>query len=121
MTSPDGGSIRAAAGAVRELLDRVPDGNADVPAMSCSVTAVAGHLNSCLAFYAHDLAAGPADVSGMAVTPRPDASLAELTAGLAAWAEVLARTVDAAGPDDRGSHSDGIADAAGFAAIAPLG
>jgi hypothetical protein len=121
VTSPDGGSIRAAAGAVRELLGRVPDGNADVPAMSCSVTAVAGHLNSCLAFYAHDLAAGPADVSGMAVTPRPDASLAELTAGLAAWAEVLARTVDAAGPDDRGSHSDGIADAAGFAAIAPLG
>jgi hypothetical protein len=30
---------------------------------------------------------------------------------------VPARTVDAAGPDDRGCHSDGIADAAGFAAI----
>ena len=117
MTAVDGTAVRAAVTAVRDLLGRVPDGTAAVPVMGTSVTAVAQHLVSCLAWYAHDLAAGPDEVSPADLVARPAADLPTVSPSVGAWGEVLARTVDAAGPADRGWHSHGIADAAGFAAI----
>jgi hypothetical protein len=117
VTALDGTAVRAAVTTLCDLLGRVPDGTAAVPVMGTSVTAVAQHLVSCLAWYAHDLAAGPDEVSPADLVARPAADLPTVSRSVGAWGEVLARTVDAAGPADRGWHSHGIADAAGFAAI----
>jgi hypothetical protein len=117
VTPLDGNAVRVAVTAVRDLFARVPDGAAAVPVMGASVTAVAQHLVSCLAWYAHDLVAGPDEVSPADLVARPAAELPIVSRSVGAWGEVLARTVDAAGPADRGWHSHGVADAAGFAAI----
>jgi hypothetical protein len=117
VTPLDGNAVRVAVTAVRDLFARVPDGAAAVPVMGASVTAVAQHLVSCLAWYAHDLVAGPDEVSPADLVARPAADLPIVSRSVGAWGEVLARTVDAAGPADRGWHSHGVADAAGFAAI----
>jgi hypothetical protein len=117
VTALDGTAVRGAVTALCDLLGRVPDGTAAVPVMGTSVTAVAQHLVSCLAWYAHDLAAGPDEVSSADLVACPAAYLRTVSRGVGAWGEVLARTVDAAGPADRGWHPHGVADAAGFAAI----
>jgi hypothetical protein len=117
VTPLDGNAVLVAVTAVRDLFARVPDGAAAVPVMGASVTAVAQHLVSCLAWYAHDLVAGPDEVSPADLVARPAADLPIVSRSVGAWGEVLARTVDAAGPADRGWHSHGVADAAGFAAI----
>jgi hypothetical protein len=117
VTPLDGNAVRAAVTAVRDLLGRVPDGEADIPVMGMPVAGVAQHLVSCLAWYAHDLAAGPDEASPADLVPRPAADLATVSRSIGAWGEVLARTVDAAGPTDRGWHSHGVADPAGFTAI----
>lgn len=117
MTAPDGDAVRSAADAVRQLLDHVPDGGTDVPVLGTTVTGVAQHLVSCLSWYAHDLAAGVTEASPADLVPRADAQLAEVTRSVGAWAEVLARTVDGAAPDERGWHPHGVADPAGFAAV----
>ena len=117
MTPVDGAALRASLTAVGELFARVPDGAAAVPVVGTSVIGVAHHLGGCLAWYAHDLAAGPAQVSPADLVSRSQASLAAVAAGVGAWGEVLARTVDAARPADRGWHPHGVSDAAGFAAI----
>jgi hypothetical protein len=117
VTALDGNAVRATVASVRELLDRVPDGDAVVPVMGSSVTDVGQHLVSCLAWYAHDLAAGPGETSPADLVPRPGAGLEVVSRSVGAWGEVLARTVDAAAPGDRGWHSHGVADATGIAAI----
>jgi hypothetical protein len=117
VTTLGGDAVRSAVGAVRELLDRVPDGRADVPVMQRSVTAVAQHLAGCLAWYAQDLVAGPEETSSADLVRRPVASLSLVSRSMGAWGEVLARTVDGASPDERGWHPHGVADPAGFAAI----
>jgi hypothetical protein len=117
VTALDGNAVRISVAAVQELFGRVRDGDAAVPVMGSSVTAVAQHLVSCLAWYAHDLAAGADEVSPADLVARPEAPLATVVRSVGAWGEVLARTVDAAGPADRGRHSHGVADPAGFAAI----
>ncbi|WP_081788334.1 hypothetical protein [Candidatus Blastococcus massiliensis] len=117
MRALDGDAVRAAGTAVRELLDGVPDGDAEVPVMGSTVTAVGQHVATCLAWYAHDLAAGAQETSPADLVPLPEASLAVVGRTVGAWGEVLARTVDGAAPEDQGWHSHGVADAAGFAAI----
>jgi hypothetical protein len=117
VTAPDGNAVRRSVAALRTLLGRVPHGDAAIPVMGTSVTAVAQHLVSCLTWYAHDLAAGDAETSPADLVPHPDAVLATVARSIGAWGEVLARTVDGADPTDRGWHSHGVADPAGFAAI----
>ena len=113
-----GDDIRAAAAAARELFDRVPDPAARVPIVDTDVVGVAAHIGSCLIWYAQDLAAGPVETTGFRLTQRPEAELPEMLRQLSAGAEVLARTVDAASPGDRGWHDWGIADPSGFAGMA---
>jgi hypothetical protein len=117
VTPLGGNAVRTSVAAVRDLLDRVPDGGVVVPVMACSVTGVAQHLVSCLAWYAHDLVAGPGEVSAADLAARPEAPLGVVAGSMCAWGEVLARTVDAAAPADRGWHPHGVADPSGFAAI----
>ncbi len=112
-----GDDVRAAAATSLELLARTGDGDARVPLMDADVGGVVAHLTSCLTWYAHDLVAGPTEVSGFAITRRAGAALPELRAQLGAAAEVLARVVERAGPEERGAHSWGLADAPGFAAM----
>jgi hypothetical protein len=112
-----GDHVRAALAAVRDVLARVPDAATPVPAMDADAGRVVAHVAGCLAFYAHDLVAGPDDAAGLDVVRRPDAGLDVLVVSLGAWAEVLARVVDAAPAGERGFHPDGRPDAAGFAAL----
>ena len=112
-----GDDLRAAGTAVQELFARVPDGTAPVPTLGTDVIGVAAHITSCLTWYAHDLVAGPVEVSAFDVVRRPDADLGETCLQLGAATEVLARVVEAAGPAERGWHPWGIADAAGFAGM----
>jgi hypothetical protein len=109
---------RRAAAASAELFGRVPDAAARVPMTDDDVTGVAAHVASCLLWYAQDLAAGPVELDGFRLAPRPEAGLPVMVRQMCAAAEVLARTVDAAEPADRGWHPWGIADASGFAGMA---
>lgn len=117
MRALDGDAVRAAGTAVRELLDRAPDGTVDVSVMGSTATAVGQHIAGCLAWYAHDLAAGADETSPADLVPLPEATLAVASRSVGAWGEVLARTVDGAAAEDLGWHPHGVADATGFAAI----
>jgi hypothetical protein len=112
-----GDDVRRSLAAVADLLTRVGDAAAPVPAMDADVRGVVTHVGSCLAFYAHDLVAGPRAVTAVDVVGRADADLGGLTASPRAWGEVLARVVDAVPPGERGWHPDGMPDATGFAAL----
>jgi hypothetical protein len=111
-----GEDLRRAAAAAREVFAGA-EPTAPVPIMGSDVVGVAGHLVSVLVWYAQDLAAGPVQTDALELRARPDAPLPELLRQLAAAATVLARTVDGAGPEERGWHDWGIADASGFAGM----
>nr|WP_218860390.1 maleylpyruvate isomerase N-terminal domain-containing protein [Petropleomorpha daqingensis] len=108
--------MRRAAVAAREVFAGA-DPAAPVPIMGSDVARVAGHLVTVLVWYAQDLAAGPEETGAIEVRALPDAGLPVLLRQLDAAATVLARTVDGAGPDERGWHDWGIADASGFAGM----
>ena len=112
-----GDDIRRAAEAAVELFGRVPDPAARVATLDDDVAGVVAHLTSCLFWYAQDLAAGPEETGAFTLSPRAGAPLPELVRQMSAAAEVLARTVDAAEPGDRGWHPWGIADGSGFAGM----
>ncbi|MPQ97382.1 hypothetical protein GB931_05470 [Modestobacter sp. I12A-02628] len=113
--TPDG--LRAVAAAAQEVLARVPDVTAPVPAMGTDVAGVVGHVSSCLASYALDLAAGPVRVDAVRIGTRTGAPVGHLLSALGSAAEVLARTVTTAGPAERGWHEWGCPDPAGFTAL----
>jgi hypothetical protein len=117
VTGPSAADLLAAASAAQELLGRVPDFAAEVPAMDGDVRKVVVHVASCLTWYAHDLVAGPPEAAGFLPRWPDDAVPADLVRELGVTAGVLARVVATATPDDRGWHPWGVADAAGFAAI----
>ena len=75
------------------------------------------HVSACLAWYAHDLAAGPEESPGPVPSWPAGAPLPGLVREMVVAAEVLARVVDGADPGDRGWHPWGSPDPSGFAAI----
>ena len=109
--------LRAAAATVGELLAQVPDPAAPVPRVGGDVRAVVQHIADCLLWYAHDLVAGATESPGPEPQWPADLTLDQLTRELGLAAEVLARVVAQAGPEERGWHPWGVADPAGFAAI----
>jgi mycothiol maleylpyruvate isomerase-like protein len=111
-----GEDLRRAAAAAGEVFAGA-DPTDPVPIMGADVGRVAGHLIGVLVWYAQDLAAGPEETGAFELTPRTDVGLPVLLRQLDAAATVLARTVDGAGPADRGWHGWGIADASGFASM----
>jgi hypothetical protein len=117
VTGPSAADLLAAASAAQELLGRVPDFTAGVPVMGTDVRGVAVHIAGCLTWYAHDLAAGPAESPGPTPQWPEDAVPADLVRELGIAADVLARVVATARPGDRGWHPWGVADAAGFAGM----
>jgi hypothetical protein len=117
VTGPAAADLRSASAAAQELLGRVPDFAAPVPAMDGDVRGVVVHIAQCLVWYAHDLVAGPTESPGPMPAWPADAGPADLVRELGIAAEVLARVVALAGPDDRGWHPWGLPDAPGIAAI----
>jgi hypothetical protein len=111
-----GEELRAAAAAACRLLAGA-DPSAAVPLLQDDVAGVTAHLTTTLVWYAHDLAAGPEPTGAFRIEPVPTAGYPERLRQLGAAAEVLARTVDAAAPGERGRHDWGLADAPGFAAM----
>lgn len=117
MTGPAAADLRAAAGAASELLGSVPDFSAPVPTMQGDVRRVVVHIATCLQWYAHDLVAGASETPGPMPEWPADATPADLVRELGIAAELLARTIALAGPDDRAWHPWGVADPSGMAAI----
>ncbi|WP_199430353.1 maleylpyruvate isomerase family mycothiol-dependent enzyme [Qaidamihabitans albus] len=93
------------------------DWSAPVPELKWSVREVAAHIGDTLSWYANDLAAGATELSTKDIRVRPDSSPVDLARTVSASVTVLAAVVDAGGPDARGWHPWGIADASGFAAM----
>src|SRR3954468_1199059 len=111
-----GEQLRRAGAAVREVFTGA-DPTASVPILKTDVAGVTWHLVTVLVWYAQDLAAGPEETGAFELTRRADVGLPVLLRQLDGAATVLARTVDAARPDERGWHDWGIADASGFAGM----
>src|SRR3954469_11434342 len=111
-----GEQLRRAAAAVRGVFAGA-EPTAAVPIMGSDVAGVTWHLVTVLVWYAQDLAAGPEETGTFELTRRADVGLPVLLRQLDGAATVLARTVDAAGPDERGWHPWGIADPSGFAGM----
>jgi hypothetical protein len=114
---PTADDLRAATAAAGELLGGVPDFAAPVPVMSGDVRSVVLHMATCLHWYAHDLVAGETESPGPVPEWPGDIAPADLVRELGVGAELLARAVALAGPDDRGWHPHGLPDAGGMAAI----
>jgi hypothetical protein len=117
LSGPVAADLRAASAAAQELLGRVPDLSAPVPAMDGDVRRVVVHIAQCMVWYAHDLVAGPTESPGPMPAWADDVPQADLVRELGIAAEVLARVVALTGPDDRAWHPWGVADPAGIAAI----
>jgi hypothetical protein len=111
-----GEQLRRAAAAVREVFTGA-DPSGSVPILKTDVAGVAWHLVTVLVWYAQDLAAGPEETGAFELTRRADVGLPVLLRQLDGAATVLARTVDAAGSNERGWHPWGIADPSGFAGM----
>ncbi|MFD2421286.1 hypothetical protein [Amycolatopsis pigmentata] len=79
---------------------------------------VAAHIAGCLIWYTSDLAAGRTELSTVDISVKPDASPPHLVRTIEVWAGVLGAVADSASADQRGWHPWGIADPAGFVAMA---
>jgi hypothetical protein len=117
MTGPTAADLRLATAAAQDLLAAVPDFSSHVPVMDGDVRRVVVHIAGCLQWYAHDLVAGPTESPGPTPEWPADAAPADMVRELGISAEVLARVVALAGPDDRAWHPWGLPDASGIAAI----
>lgn len=115
----DGNDVRMVAVCCREFLAAAPgaDFTAVSPTIGAPVRDVVGHIATTLLWYATDLASGPEDLATMHLSMREDARPADLVRSLEAFAGVLAATVDASPPGQRGWHDWGRPDSSGMAAM----
>ncbi|QFZ22784.1 maleylpyruvate isomerase N-terminal domain-containing protein [Saccharothrix syringae] len=94
------------------------DWAAVVPGLGWSAAGTVAHVCDCLLWYSTDLAAGPVELRSVEVGVRADSPPADLVRTLEAAASVLASVVATVPEGARGWHPWGVADAAGFAAMA---
>ncbi|MEP6666063.1 MAG: maleylpyruvate isomerase N-terminal domain-containing protein [Nocardioidaceae bacterium] len=115
--------VRQAAAATRRALEPVVDADWSIPArdLEWSVWDTGVHIADDQVFYATQLIAQPGDHQGY--TPFELTMWAKgarnegMIRAIQVCAEILARVVATAGPDDRGYHVYGVSDAEGFAAM----
>jgi uncharacterized protein (TIGR03083 family) len=86
--------------------------------MDWTVAKAVAHMSGGLLWYSNDLSAGMPELDTMDAHIKDDAAPADLVRSLLSFANVLACVIDGSGPDARGYHPAGIADASGFAAMA---
>jgi len=115
----DGSSLQQSARASAAFLTRALelDWDRPIPDMTWSVREVVAHIPEVLLWYATDLSAGTTELSTMDLKIRPTDDPEQLVRTITAFSTVLGLVVDGTQPGDRGWHPDGLADAAGFAAM----
>jgi uncharacterized protein (TIGR03083 family) len=94
------------------------DWSARVDVMDMTVAQVVAHIGTAFVWYAHELAAGPVELSTLAIEVKANTSPGDLVTTVATGAKVLGAVVAAAGAGDRGWHPWGLADPSGFTAMA---
>jgi len=120
MTEPvTGDDLRKTAAASAELLRSVADldWSTPVPGLDFTVSSVVAHMAQGSAWYAVDLSAGGPDLTVVEVKVAPELPAEIGPAVVETTASMLAAVIDASGPDHRGFHPWGQADAAGFAGM----
>ncbi len=115
----NGDDVRAAAERCRQVLEPALSESWDVavPDLDFTVAGVVAHAANAPLWYSVDLWSGSGDAS-FEVQVRADTENDRLLTSLVAAAQVLAATVDAAPPTQRGFHPFGSPDPDGFAAMA---
>jgi uncharacterized protein (TIGR03083 family) len=89
-----------------------------LPGLEWTVAETVAHIADCCIWYATDLVAGAQHLPSISVKVKPDASPVDLLSTIEVGATVLVSVIDRLGEDARGWHPCGIADPAGFAAMA---
>lgn len=116
----DGSHLRQAGALCRATLARAPRDGAtwETPArdLEWSCRETLAHILAALSYYAVNLASR-STVNRASGGADPRVPIESLLDGLEGRATVLAHVVDSSPPDARGSHPDGMADPAGFAAM----
>jgi hypothetical protein len=116
----DGDGVRRAAAAVTAMLadNATRDWSVRAGALRWSVAEVVSHLMDVCGCYAVHLALASSRRLRFDLVPHPGVGVAEQVATLDALAEHLAQVIDRAPPQARAWHRYGMADPAGFAAMA---
>lgn len=117
---PGAEDVRRAAAALTAMLaeNAAQDWSVRAGELEWSVAEVTEHLVDVCGFYAVHLAVGSTRRLRFDLVPHADANAAERVAVLEALAEHLAQVIERAPPQARAWHRHGLADPAGFAAMA---
>lgn len=117
---PAGADVREAAAAFCALLvpNSAMDWSAPAGQLAWSVTEVVAHVADVCGFYAIHLGTHSRRRLRFDVTLHAGASVSDRVATITGLAEHLARVIAASPPDARAWHHHGLADPAGFAAMA---
>jgi uncharacterized protein (TIGR03083 family) len=116
----NGGDVVDAAADCQAFLSQTVehDWSVQIPDMEWTVATVVAHISDCLLWYASDMTAGETELSTVDLRVRPESAPADLVRTIGSFAQVLARVIDGAPPDERGWHPWGNPDASGYAAMA---
>ena len=94
------------------------DWTARIPDIDWDIATAIAHATTALMWYSMDLRAGPEELSTQEIGVKPDSPPQELVRTMRTTSFLLASVIESTGPEVRGYHPWGMADASGFRAMA---
>jgi Mycothiol maleylpyruvate isomerase N-terminal domain len=118
--SLDAKLVRQASSECTSFLDSLTDRDwtARIPDMDWDVSTAIGHAAAALIWYSMDLRAGVDELMTPEIGVKPDSDPRELVRTIRTASYVLASVIENTGPEVRGFHGWGMADASGFRGMA---